>query len=105
MKKILLGALVLGFATVTSVNANPIHFSPATTVNADQDETPVKPEDLPAAVKATLATDEYKEWQILTAHLVKKDGLEVYKINLKKGEETKLVKLDKDGKPVAEKEA
>ena len=103
MKKIILSALVLGFATVTSVNANPISYSPVITINANQDEIPVKPEDLPAAVKTTLAGDEYKDWQIVTAYLVKKDGLETYKINLMKDKETKLVKLDKDGKVVVEK--
>lgn len=101
MKKIIVSALVLGFVTVSSVNATPLTTNTVVTVVA-QEETPVKPEDLPAGIKTTLAGDEYKDWSILTAHKTTKDGVEVYKINVKKGEETRLLKFKADGSIITE---
>ena len=103
MKKIILSAFVLGIITTTSVQAAPIATPVTIAVNQDQ-ETPVKPEDLPAAVKTTLASEEFAEWKVITAYSVTKEKGTFYKINLQKGEETKLVKLDADGQVVKEKD-
>lgn len=86
-----------GFATVSANNVNK-HV-----IVAFQDEKkPVKAEELPDAVKGTLAGDEYKEWKVEKAFQVKPaTGAEYYELELKKGEEAKTVKLDKDGKVVA----
>lgn len=57
-------------------------------------------DQLPQAVKNTLAGDDYKGWTIDAAYKVVKDGNEFYKIKLTKDSDTKMVKLDKDGKVV-----
>lgn len=93
--------MVLALSGVVTVNANT--HQPAVVKAQLQDEKKeVKVEELPDAVKATLASDEYKEWQAQKAYMVKPGtGAEYYEIELKKGEEAKTVKLDKDGKVVA----
>jgi hypothetical protein len=99
MKKVMffLSALVVGVgfanaAPAISVKSNVI------TVNQD-DKEKIKAEDLPEAVKTTLNGDEYTGWLIQSAHKIK--SKDQYEVELKKGAETKTVKLDKDGKIVA----
>lgn len=71
-------------------------------VQIQDEKKPVKVEELPDAVKAALAADDYKDWKAEKAFWVKPaSGSEYYEIELKKGEEAKTVKLDKDGKVVA----
>jgi hypothetical protein len=58
----------------------------------------VKLEELPEAVKTTLATEPYNVWKAETAYLNKtKDH---YEIEVKKGTEKKTLKFSKDGKAV-----
>ena len=99
MKKVMffLSAMVVGVgfanaAPAISVNSNVI------TVNQD-DKEKIKAEDLPEAVKTTLNGDEYTGWLIQSAHKIK--SKDQYEVVLKKGAETKTVKLDKEGKVVA----
>lgn len=101
MKRIFLSAMVLGLVTVTTVNAKPL--TNATVIVADnQDETPVKQEDLPEPVKTSLASDDYKDWEFVSAVSFKKEEATFYKITLKKGEESKTVTMDAEGKVAAE---
>jgi len=77
--------------------------STTTTAPATQEEekTAVTVEELPEAVKTTLASTTLKPWTPTEAYLVKGvDGKEYYAINLKKDDQTGSVKLDKEGKPV-----
>jgi len=74
---------------------------PATTTAAEETKTAVTVEELPEAVKTTLASATLKPWTPYEAYLIKEtDGDEYYAINLKKDEQTGSVKLDKEGKPV-----
>ncbi|MFM9837949.1 MAG: hypothetical protein ACKVOQ_06770 [Cyclobacteriaceae bacterium] len=58
----------------------------------------MKMEDLPEAVKTTLATEPYSGWKAETAYLNKtKDH---YEIEVKKGTEKRTLKFSKDGKAV-----
>lgn len=67
----------------------------------EEDKTTVNVEELPASIKKTLSGTNLKEWTPTEAYLIKEaDGKEYYAINVKKGEETGSVKLDKEGKPV-----
>ena len=100
MKKIILSAMLLGLVATTAVQATPATTN--TLVAAQQQETPVKPEDLPAPIKQVLSGDEYKDWSIVTAYKSTVDGKDIYKINFKKGEETKLIKFNPDGSVVTE---
>jgi hypothetical protein len=63
-------------------------------------KTPIKLEELPAAITDILKTDPYKAWTPTAAWSVK-DGQKVYfQVDVKKEEETGSLKFDKDGKPV-----
>ena len=71
----------------------------ATAARQDDGKVKVEMKDLPAAVQAAIASDEYKGWTATTAWHVKGTP-EHYAIEMRKGEETTTVKLDKDGKKV-----
>ncbi|MBG6236567.1 hypothetical protein IWX76_003161 [Pedobacter sp. CAN_A7] len=98
MKKIILSAAFLAFAGIASVQANEVNAPITTLVQDSTTKTPVKVEELPDAVKATLQTDAYKEWVPTTAHLVVlANKSEYYQIDVKKGEETGSLNIGKDG--------
>lgn len=66
-----------------------------------QDKVEVKPENLPAAVKATINSQAFAGWKVTTAYLVtNQDNTQYYDLSVKKGNENARVKLDKDGKNV-----
>lgn len=99
MKKIILSAAVLAIAGLTTVKANNVIKNPvAMTMQQDTAKTAVKLEELPDAVKTTLKDDAFKEWVPSAASKVKTDNAEYYEITVKKGEETKFVKIGADGK-------
>jgi len=101
MKNLMLSLMVLALSGVVTVNANN-HKTAVVKVQLQDEKKPVKVEELPDAVKATLASDDYKEWQAEKAYWVKPaTGDEYYEVELKKGDEAKTVKMDKDGKVVA----
>ncbi|PTS98464.1 hypothetical protein DBR11_14845 [Pedobacter sp. HMWF019] len=102
MKKFILSAAFLAFAGVASVQANDIKAPVAITVPQDSTtKVPVKLEELPDAVKATLQSDKYKEWLPQTAFLITAaDKTSWYQIDVKKGEQTASLKVGKDGKVV-----
>jgi hypothetical protein len=113
MKKVVIAAFTLVTLGVVSANAQteqaPTQTAPAATQPAQaapatsntEDKTAVKLEELPEAVKTTLASPSLKAWTPTEAFLVKTgDGKEYYAINIKKEDEAGSVKLDKEGKPV-----
>jgi hypothetical protein len=70
-------------------------------VNSVQGKVSVRPEDLPEAVKTTLAGNMYADWKITSAYLVtREDNSQYYEINIKKEAETAVVNLDKYGKKI-----
>lgn len=100
MKKLILAALLLTIFGVTEMQANT---TKAGTVawSHRQDKVAVRPDDLPEAVKNTLAGDAYAGWQVTSAFLVtKEDNSQYFEINAKKGEESTVINLDKYGKKV-----
>ena len=102
MKKFILSAAVIAFTSVAFVNANELKSNqPSLQVVAVQDSsssTPVKLEELPEPVKATLASDAYKAWTPTAAYWVKEEsGKEYYQINVTKEEEKGSVKINADG--------
>jgi hypothetical protein len=100
MKKIILSAAILAVAGLTTVKASNNIQSPVAVI-AYQDsvtKTPVEIKDLPDAVKATLASDKYKDWAPSAAFLVTKaDKSEYYQVDVKKQEESASLKIGKDG--------
>lgn len=125
MKKIILSVAFLGLIGVVNANAQntttqqpaasqqqttqqPAQDSTSTgaaaattgTATAQEVKTPVKVEELPEGIKTTLKSDAVKEYTAVDASLVKSGAAEYYIINLKKGDDLRFVKLDKDGRPV-----
>ncbi|WP_457288139.1 hypothetical protein [Pedobacter sp. UYP24] len=101
MKKIILSAVFLALAGLTTVKANEIKSSYLIdTVKQDSTtKTPVELKDLPDSVKATLATEPVKLWIPTAAFLITNpDKTSYYLINVKKEEETGSLKVNKDGK-------
>ena len=104
MKKIIIAAIAFSTVGYASAQATETKTSAevATTVSADDQEkrTPVKLEDLPAAVNKTLAGDSYAGWKPSSAVWI--DGkVPHYEIQLMRGEEKNTVKLSKEGQPIA----
>lgn len=102
MKKLMMSAALLGLVSLTNfdVLAKPSAYAVETV--KEQGKEPIKPEELPEAVKKTLANAPYDEWETASAFSVTTDdGKQYYEINLRKGEtDVTIVKLDKEGNPV-----
>ena len=100
MKKQIITALTLILVSFATVQANQL-TQINTTIAVTQEKVAVKPEDLPEAVKTTLATDAYAGWQVVGAFLVTKaDNTQLYEVSLKNGEESATINFDKEGKKV-----
>jgi hypothetical protein len=100
MKKVIVSAFVMALVSFGVVQANT-GAEQSSISQRLQDKVAVKPEDLPEAVKTTLAGDVYKDWEVTGAFLVtKEDKTQYYEIAVKMGEQTATVNLDKDGKKV-----
>lgn len=95
-----MSAVALTLISFATVQANPsAETTSALTVN--QDKVPVKPEDLPAAVKATINSEAFAGWKVVEAFLVTGDDkTQYYDLSVMKGKETARVKLDKNGRNV-----
>lgn len=102
MKKLILSAAFLAVAGLASVKANEVSNPVVITTQQDSvTKTAVEFKDLPDPVKATLQSDQYKEWIPAAAFLVTKaDKSTYYQIDAKKGEETTSINIDKDGKVI-----
>jgi len=102
MKKIILSAAFLAVAGLTSVKASEIKNPITAAVYQDSTtKAPVELKDLPAPVQETLKADTVKDWTPTAAFLVTNaDKTSYYLINVKKGDETGSLKIDKDGKVV-----
>ena len=103
MKKFILSAAIAVLSTVAFAQNNEAPAQQATQATAQDSSsrTKVKLEELPDAVKATLASDAYKAWTATEAFLVKENGKEFYQINVIKEEEKGSVKINADGTPAS----
>jgi len=100
MKKLIISAVALTLISFASVQATPFSENKeAVTIN--QDKVSVKPDDLPAAVKATISSEAFAGWKVVEAFLVTADDkTQYYDLSVKKGKENARVKLDKNGRNV-----
>jgi len=100
MKKMIVSAFMLA-AIATGTYAQDVKATaPAAATPVKEDDnskTKVDPETLPDAVKTTLAGDTYKDWKVSSAWLMKAEPV-FYTVELKNGEKTTSVNIDKDGK-------
>ena len=100
MKKILLAA-GLALAAFVLQAQNPADEQKPATENStaakaeDADKVQIKVEELPEAVKKTLADQEYKGWLINTAYHDKKN--ERYEVELKNGADTQVIRFSQEG--------
>jgi len=102
MKKIILSAAFLAFASITAVNASEVKSPVAITVKQDSTtKVPVELKDLPEAVKTTLQSEPVKAWTPVAAFLVTNaDKTTYYQVDVKKDAETASIKIAEDGKVV-----
>ena len=103
MKKIMFATLLFAVAfSMSAVNslAGRMSNPSSARIVGDDEKKPIKKEDLPEAVKMTLAGPDYQGWEITAAFSVKKVDADYYEIKLRKGDKTITAKLDKDGKKV-----
>lgn len=106
MKKVILSAsiLVLGAIAANAQTAAPATPAPAavkeTAAAVKAEEPSLKLEELPEAVRKTLATDEFKGMEFVSAKLVNAEAGEFYGISLKQADKTVVIKLSKEGKRV-----
>ena len=85
----------------TGTSAAGTSATGATSTDAAAAGTTVALEELPDAVKATLASEKLKTWTPSAAQLMKDEsGKEYYSIQLKQANQIGTVKIGKDGKPV-----
>ncbi|MES2650801.1 MAG: hypothetical protein V4663_03630 [Bacteroidota bacterium] len=101
MKKLILSAAFFAFAGFTAANASEVKNKiEIVTIQDTLVKTPIKLEELPDAIKATLKTDPYKAWTPTAAFSVKDGNKSYFQVDVKKEEEAGSLKFDKDGKPV-----
>jgi len=99
MKKLFVAAFIAfaGLTTLESKASTVSHSVVADSVT----KTPIKLEELPDAVKATLQSEPYKALTPTAAFAVKDGEKEYFQIDAKKSEEESVsLKFDKEGKPV-----
>jgi len=100
MKKLIVSAVALTLISFASVQATPF-LENKEAVTISQDKVSVKPDDLPAAVKATISSEAFAGWKVVEAFLVTADDkTQYYDLSVKKGKENARVKLDKNGRNV-----
>jgi hypothetical protein len=102
MKKTILLSLAPFVFGAVAVQAQTAATETAATevVKPTNDKKPVKKEELPEAVKTTLASEAYKGWEAGDIFWVTTEKTAYYEITMKQAEKTLLVKLDKEGKKV-----
>lgn len=100
MKKLFLSFIAMSLIALGAVNASAVSSTYAPATVAQDDKVKLKNEELPETVKTTLKGDAYKDWTISAAYHVKSSNQ--FEIELKKDNETKTIKLDKDGNLITE---
>jgi hypothetical protein len=98
MKRLFIAGIAVAVTTTTfASSAVTTSGTFVTIVKDEREKTPVKLEDLPAAVKKSLAGSDYDGWKPVTAYWVKSEKTSFYEIELTKGEEKKTVNLTPEG--------
>ncbi|SFH30299.1 hypothetical protein [Pedobacter insulae] len=100
MKKLILSAAFFAFAGFGAVNASNVNKMEIVAVQDTLVKTPIKLEELPEAVIATLKTDPYKDWTPTAAFSVKDGDKSYYQVDVKKEEQVASLKFGADGKPI-----
>jgi hypothetical protein len=89
---VLFGVVFANIAVVTAGTVAPYEK------NAQEEKVKIKPEELPAAVRTTLQSDDYTGWTIENAY--KYPVSETFEVEMKNDEESRVFKFDKDGNKI-----
>jgi len=100
MKKLILSAAFFALAGFGAANASNVNKTEVVAVQDTLVKTPIKLEELPDAVKATLKTDPYKDWTATAAFSVKDGDKSYYQVDVKNEEKVATLKFGADGKPI-----
>lgn len=100
MKKVLVAAIAIAFTGISFAQDEVAVKTAVEVKEGAEKKVEVKLEELPAAVKETLASDNFKEMKAEKAFLVEGDA-KYYEIILAKGEERVVVKINEEGKILA----
>lgn len=99
MKKVILSVAAMTVFTAVSfaqdaatTQATPV----ATATPAGEEKKKIKDSEVPQPIKDALKTDAYKEWKLVQAWHVA-GANEHYLLEMKKGDETTLLKFTKEG--------
>lgn len=102
MKKVILSMAALMLLTAATyaqdaaiAQATAVSTTPETSADGVEKKK-IEEKDLPAAIKKVLATDQYKDWKVVAAWHVAGEN-EHYLLDMKKGDESTLLKFNKDG--------
>lgn len=97
MKKIAIALMIaLGACVAVTAGVAPAVISFQEQVQDQQgDKEKIDPAQLPDPVKQTLGSEEFSGWAINAAYKLASTGN--FEVELKKGSQSKVVKLDKDG--------
>ncbi|CAG5017251.1 hypothetical protein DYBT9275_05733 [Dyadobacter sp. CECT 9275] len=100
MKKIIVSALAFLLVSPLWADAG-VQMKTARSLFSAQEKVSVKVEDLPEPVKNAIRSDAFEGWKITDAYLVtREDRSQYYELDVKKGDESARVKLDKNGQHV-----
>lgn len=104
MKKLIVSALALtliSFASVQATTLSTVAKSGTEVAFNYQEKVSVKPDSLPDGIKNTIKGEAFSGWKVVSAFLVTNaDKTQYYELNVKNGDETARVKLDKEGRNV-----
>lgn len=97
MKRLFIAAITVTLTTVTFASSATTTPGTSVTIVRVDEKTPVKLEDLPEAVKKALKGPEFEGWMPVLAYWVKLEKSSFYEIELRKGDEKKIVNLTAEG--------
>ena len=102
MKKVLFAALmttcILGFQSLTYAAVNG---QQDTTMAAPAQKEKIDINQLPDAVKKTLASDAFKGTEVVSAYLVKNGDKNIYEVTIRKDGKDAVVNIDENGNIVS----
>lgn len=104
MKKLIVSALALSLISFASVQATTLSKANKVVSGVrifNQEKVSIKPDSLPEGIKKTIKGEAFAGWKVVSAFLVTNaDKTQYYELNVKNGDETARVKLDKEGRNV-----
>ena len=106
MERIITAAIALAAATFSyagsftdNTSLTAVFSAPGTPIGAIQEDekTPVRMEDLPAAVRKSLQDAEHEGWTPYMAYWIREGKSSYYEVELAKDKDRKVVKLNDKG--------